>query len=347
MTLERSVQNKIIFIILILAAILSACGQQTPETPTAVPTNTLIPTATFTPAPSTPLAIIILPADLDPTASALYQSTVYALTQQAGFRFQVRNTLLPADLTDPTLKVVIVFPPDPGIAALAPTAPQTQFLAVNIPNVAPGGNISVLSPSAAVELPAFMAGFIAAMITDDYHIGMVYPRDNPDAQRAAQSFKNGMVYFCGACKPFNFPGFCIAENLLYCYPQNYPIPNDEDPARYSGYANYLINDRVVRTLYIYPDMASADLLTYIGTTGALQIGTKMPAPRPAGWVTTLQPDVVRAIQQAWPSLVAGQGGINVQSPLSMSDVDPALLTPGKQQQAQQILDALVAGLIAP
>ena len=43
----------------------------------------------------------------------LYQSTVYDLAQQAGFRFQVRNTLSELDL-EPALRVVIALPPDPG-----------------------------------------------------------------------------------------------------------------------------------------------------------------------------------------------------------------------------------------
>jgi hypothetical protein len=192
-----------------------------------------------------------------------------------------------------------------------------------------------------------MAGYIGAMITDDYRIGMLLPKDDPDAQKALQAFKDGMIYFCGTCRPFHFPAFCIAENLLYCYPQIYPIPADETPDRYGGYANYLINDRKVNTMYVYPSLAKDDFLTYLGTLGVQQIGVSMPVSRPASWVATIQPDVIKAIQQAWAQLTAGQGGLNVQSPLGLSDVDQALLPPGQQQNAQQILDALVAGQIAP
>jgi hypothetical protein len=296
------VRLKFALFLMLVALLLNACGQKATEVPpTGIPTNTPIPLPTFTPTPSTPLVILVLPADMDPTASSLYQTTVYNLAQQSGFRFQVRNSLIPLDLADPTLKVVVALPPDPGIAALAPSAPQAQFLAVNIPNIAPGGNVSVLSPTTQVEIPAFLAGYTAAMLIDDYRIGMIVPKDNPNAQKEAS---------------------------------------------YGAYANYLI-DRKVEAIYVYPDLAKPDLLTYIGTIGALQIGISTPNPMPAGWIMTVQPDVIKAIELAWPNLAAGQGGVTVQSPLGLTDIDPALLSTGKQRLVKQVLEGLLAGRIVP
>ncbi len=330
-----------IFTTLILA-LLAACGTPAAETvapPTAVPTVTALPTATLIPTPSTPLAILLIPADMDKTLSDLYQKTVYDLAQGSGFRFQVRNTLLPADLADPTLKVVIALPPDPGIAGIAPTAPNVQFLAVNIPNLAPGGNLSVLAGDSQVEVPAFLAGYVAAMISDEYHIGMMIPKDNPDAQRAFNAFSNGMTYYCGLCRTF----YMTAID----YPTYVEVPADESPSRYGGYANVLVNDRKVYSIYVYPTLADADFLSYIGTQGVFLIGTSMPDPRPGGWVMTIRPDTIKAIQLSWPNLISGQGGINVQSPLGIADVDSSILTPGKLRLAQETLDALLAGRILP
>jgi hypothetical protein len=62
---------------------------------------------------------------------------------------------------------------------------------------------------------------------------------------------------------------------------------------------------------------------------------------------TIQPDTIQAIQSAWGSLMAGDGGLTVQSPLGLSDVDPILLSPGKQQDVQEVLDKLQNGLIVP
>jgi hypothetical protein len=189
-----------------------------------------------------------------------------------------------------------------------------------------------------VEIPAFLAGYVAAMITEEYHIGMIIPGGNTDAQRAFNAFNNGMTFYCGLCRTFYL--------TPYGYPQYIEIPPDEDPGRYGGYANVLINDRSVYTLYIYPDLATEEFLSFVGTTGAMIIGNSMPDPRPGGWVMTIRPDTIKAIQSAWPGLIAGQGGINVQSPLGIADVDPALLTPGRQRLAQETLDGLLAGRIS-
>ena len=77
------------------------------------------------------------------------------------------------------------------------------------------------------------------------------------------------------------------------------------------------------------------------------IGTQTPEQLPAGGVMTIQPDVVKAIQVAWPQLLAGQGGLAVQSPLGLSDIDPSLLSPGKQRLVEKMLEDLQSGFVTP
>ena len=326
---------------LLIIAILVACGQATPDaTPTPIPTETAIPTATFTATPSSPLAILVLPADMDQTMYDLYQTTVYDLAQQAGFRFQVRNTLSELDL-EPALRVVITLPPDPGpgIAALAAAAPQTQFLAINIPGLAAGGNVSVLANNVQTDIVAFMAGYIGAMIMDDYRIGMIYPDGNAEALNALDAYTNGKAYPCGTCQRFYF--------LPYYFPQSIPIPGTEPPENYGGYAVYLIQQREVDFIYVYPEIATPELLAYIGSSGAVQVGSAPQAGIPLYWAASISPDTIGAIQAAWPNLVAGQGGQAVQSPLGLIDVDPNLLSPAKQADAEQVLADLLAGRLSP
>jgi hypothetical protein len=232
---------------------------------------------------------------------------------------------------------VSAFAPDPGIAALAAAAPQVQFLAINIPGVSPGSNISVLSAGGQTDSAGFLAGYTAAMLTEDYRIGMMIPKDNPDAIRALNAYANGMKFYCGICRPVYFS--------QWAYPQYVEIPAEEDPANYDAYADILILQYNVGTIFLYPDIAIPDLYNYIGTTGTSMIGTISPEQRPAGWVMTIQPDIIKAIQNAWPNLINGQGGLTVQSPLGLSDIDPALLSPGKQRLVEEKLNELQAGLI--
>jgi hypothetical protein len=316
-----------LLIFLILIALLSACSAETTTAePSPVPSATAA-VPTLTPTPTIPLAILVLPADLEPETSNLYQKTVYDLTQASGMRFQVRNALTVADL-EPGLKIVIALFNDP-----------VQFLAIGIPGIAAGGNVSVLGDTTQVEVVGFLSGYTAAMLADDYRTGMLMPKDNNDAIRMFNSFANGMKYYCGLCRPYFF--------LPWSFPQYLEIPADEDPNNYDAYADILILQRKVGTLLVHPAIQTQDLVDYIGTTGVYMIGTVTPERRPAGWVMTIRPDTVKAIQSAWPQLLAGQGGMTVQAPLGLSDVDPSLLSPGKLRLVQKTLDDLQAGLIAP
>ncbi len=328
---------KFVLLVILLASILSACSFGGNSKSSATAPSTPVPLPTLTATPVVPLAILVMPADLDKSISDAYQKEVYDLAQGSGLRFQVRNTLTAAEI-EPGLQIAIVLPPDPGIAALAAAAPKVQFLAINLPGVTAGGNISVLGSSSQADVSAFVAGYAAAMISDDFHSGMLVPQGNPDAQRAMVAFRNGTSYYCGLCQPFYY--------VPFTYPQFQEIPTSEDKTHYPAYANLLLVQSKVYTLYLYPDIAIKELTDYLGTTGNQVIGTSLPNPKPAGWVMTIRPDETKAIQNAWPSLVAGKGGQNVLSPLGLADINPDLLSPGKQRLVQQVLDALQAGRIA-
>jgi hypothetical protein len=334
------VRLRFVLLVIVVSIVLGACGTNEPvPTSTPVPTDTPLSPPTLTATPTVPLAILVLPANLDTEISNLYQKTVYDLAQASGLRFQVRNSLSATDVVEPGLQIVIALPPDPGITSLAAAAPNVQFLAINLPDVAVGGNVSVLGGNSQSDIAAFLAGYTAALLTDDYRVGMLLPRDNNDAIRAFNAFANGRRFYCGLCRPFYY--------LPWEFPQYLDISAEEDKDNYDAYADILILQYKVGTIYIHADIYTADLVNYIGTTGVYMIGTVSPEERPAGWVMTIQPDVIKAIQNAWPQLVAGQGGITVQSPLGLSDIDPSLLSPGKQRIVQQTLDDLQAGFILP
>lgn len=330
---------RFITLLSLLLLLVSACGNRAepPATSAPVSTETSIPAPVLTSTSATPLAVLVVPPDLDPDTSNLYQKTVYDLTQQSGFRFQVRNTLTPADI-EPGLQVVIVVSADPGITQLAAAAPQVQFLTINVPNITPAGNVSVLANSTQTDVAAFLAGYTAAMTTEDYRIGMMIPKDNADAIRALNAYAKGMAYYCGTCQPVYF--------YNWKYPQYIEIPSTEDKNNYDAYADILMSQYKVGNIFLYPDIFTEDLATYIGTTGTSMIGTNSPQQRPAGWMMTIQPDVIKAIQNAWPQLISGKGGLTVQSPLGLADVDPSLLSEGKQRLVEQTLNDIQAGRIS-
>ena len=241
-------RSRIVIFLIAISMIVSACGVagESAATSTPFPTDTPIVPPTLTATPTIPLAVLVVPADLDPDTSNLYQKTVYDLAQTSGLRFQVRNTLTPADI-EPGLKVVIVLPPDPGIASLAATEPNVQFLAINLPDVTPGGNVSVLGNNSQSDISAFLAGYTAALITNDYRIGMMIPKDNADAIRALNAFANGMKFYCGSCRPLYY--------FQWAFPQYIEIGADENPSNYYAYADILIFQYNFSWIYFYHDIS--------------------------------------------------------------------------------------------
>jgi hypothetical protein len=335
-----AVRRKFTFFLLILF-LLTSCAPPTTVGPTTTPEPTFTPQPTVGPTPTlpAPLVILVVPADLDMQRSKDYQTAVYDLVQPSGYRFQVLNKLTKDDLSlEPNLKAVIALPPDPGFASLSAAFPQAQFLAVNIPGISPGGNISVLGGNALpIDKVAFMAGYIGAMITQDYHTGMLLRKDSPDAEKIRKALRAGQVFFCGLCNPFAGP---FKE-----YPLSMEIPEDAKPNEYPAYADLLIRDKV-DTIFFQPGMDTPELLDYLPTVGILMIGTQTPTKKPDGWVLSLQPDYLAALKTAWPSLMAGKGGQAFPAPIAFTDINADLFSPGKQLTAQKTLDDLLAGLIS-
>lgn len=315
--------------------VLSACGPKV--TPTVEPTAT----ATFTPEPTLipakPMAMLVIPVDLPDSLSQLYQKTIYDLAQQSGLHFQVRNSLTPAEL-DPSLKVVVALPPDPGIADLAAAAPGTQFLAVNVPGVTAGGNISTLGGAGDTpDVPAFLAGYIAAMLATDYRIGMIGQKDSPRSDIAAQAYANGREFYCGLCNAVAPP--------WYTYPIVVNMPADIAEGQANAYADAL-KDRMVQVAYIFPSVQIPSQVNYISSLGMLMIGENPPPEEArANWIATIQPDWIAAVKSAWSDIVSGSGGKSYPSPLTLADINPDLLSEGRQRLAQQMLDDLLAGRV--
>jgi hypothetical protein len=329
----------LVFASTLLSAGLTACAQPTPTPvgPTSTPVPTAAPTATGT--PGIPLVILVLPADMPKNEASQYQTAVYDLAQANAMRFQVLNTLTAADITlaGPDLRIVIVLPPDPGLATLAAEAPSVQFLAMGIPGLAPAPNISTIGAEGApVDQQAFMAGYIAAMITEDYRIGIL-TLDNSKGQTATAAFTNGLHFYCGLCQK--------AFGPMYNYPIHQTIPSDELQTRYLPYSD-TFRMYQAPTVFVPPDVATIDLLEYMAQNGLLLIGEEMPVPDlQANWVASLKPELIPAIQRIFPDLLAGRGGQTLAVPITLADVNTDLLSEGKLRLVQQTLDDLQAGYI--
>jgi hypothetical protein len=336
-------QLKLIFFLFPLILLASCARPGSSNTLTEVPTSTAAVTASLSPA-VLPLTILVVPADMPQDESDKYQTLVYNLAQANGMRFQVRNVLSPADLAfeGSALKVVVVFPPDPGLAALTASAPGVQFLAIGIPDLASASNLSSIgSAGLPVDQQAFLAGYIAGMVAPEWRVGILSQKDTPGGDNAVLAFSNGYHFYCGDCFNPNFTmGFRHGE-----YPIIVRIPTDAPSGDYPGYANLLIRN-IVKVAYLYPDIATPDIISYMAQNNVKLIGQTLPGEdiRP-NWVASIKPDLTSAIQGVFADLVTGKGGQVVPTPLTLSDVNPDLLSDAKLRLVKDILTGLQNGTI--
>lgn len=348
--LKRSTQRvklAAVLLLLLLSLAASACGDANPpvvsptpehgkSTTTVQPSETPEPTPTNTALP--PLAILLAPPEADTGLVNSLQSGLEETITSEGLRWQVRQRLAPEDLVQ-ELRLVIVVPPDPGVAELAASAPNTHFLAVGITGLQPASNLSLIGAGGVPpDQAGFMGGVIAAIITPDWRVGVISTSDTPGGVAARQGFVNGAIYFCGLCRPA-YPPF-------YEYPVYVELPSGSSPSEWQTAADFLI-ERYVKTVYIYPEAGNESLRSYLAEKGVKLIGSEAP---PAGlegsWVASLRPDPLPAVLESVPALLSGESSLNVPVALQISDINPDLFSPGRQRLAKEIMADLLGGYIA-
>jgi len=342
-------------LLLVLVPVLIGCGLDTPavtspvisETVSPMPTG---PEQTDTPAPtvihetiteSAALSgvILISPSGADPDLTNLLESILTELASAEDLDFEVRATLTPRDL-DPTVQLVVVVAPDPGLESLAAAAPQVQFLSIGIPGITAAGNIHTLaSQGPPGDQIGFLAGYLAAMVTPEWRVGVIAPSDTPAGVSARQGFMNGVVYFCGLCRQ-TYPPY-------FTYPLYAELPSTASSADWQSAAQVLV-DQSVQTVYVAPGAENETLLTYLGQAGVELIGNDPP---PIGlreqWIASIQADLATAIRDTWSTLLAGEGASAIPVSLSVNHINDEILTPGRLRLLEEMVANLESGFIDP
>lgn len=331
--------------ILILA--LSACQASTPEdTPlpssqvidTPAPTNTSLP-PTSSPTPLPPSLILLAPAEAEPGYVDQIQAMLSDVASQEGWRFQVLPEVSPAELQGANL--VVVLPPYQDVQTLVTTYPDTQFLTVGIPDLAPAPNLSIiLSQADQVSQASFIAGYLAATVTPDWRVGVITQVGNEQGAVTSTAFTNGVFYMCGLCRSV-YPPFPSTGYPLYV-----ELPVEAGQADWQSMLNYL-EVWQVGTVYVQSSVAEPGLLSELAQAGINIIGgVPAPASLRENWVASIIPaDPIQAVPELLPDLLAGEAGAMVEMPLVITDVNSDLLSPGRQRLVEDMMSDLLAGYI--
>jgi hypothetical protein len=332
----------VLFVVLVMLLGVTGCSSSTPSGATPdirlgmtnqpVETSAEVATPVATPTPSPGLVILVSPAEVDAYWEAVLQPVLAELAAQEGLQFETRQTIQAGEI-DERVRLVVVLSPDPGISGLAASRPTVQFVAVGIADIAPGANISVIAGHGdRADRQGFLAGYLAAVITTDWRVGVISRSDTPDGKAARQAFINGAVFFCGLCRPA-YPPFNQ-------YPLYAELPAGASPADQQAAAGVLLGG-AVKTVYVAPGAGDLSLLQYLAQAGInLIAGVAPPDELGSQWVATLRTDLAAALRQAWPDLMAGKGGLDFEPPLVIENINESLLSVGRQRLVEKTLSDL-------
>lgn len=337
------------FLILTIGIILAACKSSPTVQSTATPqipidATTTIPSVTATSSPSPTSAPeqrkLILIGSADQAGDIPFASIHSFFQEQAGQEnlvFENVPSLGPGELSD-DMAVVIALPPDPGVASLAASGDDTQFLAVGIPGLQPADNLSVIDGDAVAEDQwGFVAGYLAAVISKEWRVGMIGISDSPQSQLARQGFTNGVTYYCGLCRS-PYPPF-------YIYPIMADLTSTASSTEAQAAADTIIS-QAVNTVFVYPGAGDQAMLDKLAEAGVAIIGAFQPPPGLSkNWVATIEVDPMPAIRELWPELLDGQGNLERSLAISLVDRNEQLFSPGRQHLVDELLADLKAGFI--
>lgn len=330
--------------LMLLVMLVASCGPQatprptdsgvTPDPSTAEPPAVQdAPTATPTQSPGR----VLLVAPLEAAQTPALQAALADLAADAGLEFEALAALGDNGL-DPAVQVVVAAGADPGLQAIAAQHPQVRFLAVGIPGLQGGGNLSVFGAGGQrPDRQGFIAGYLAAVITSDWRAGVLSAPDSPAGRAARNGFTNGLVFFCGLCRPA-YPPFVQ-------YPVFADVPANPTSTHLQAAVDLLVAN-AVKTVYVAPEAATAEGLEMLAAAGLQIIASGVPpTAAAANWVASVDVDEIAALRHIWPDLVSGAPLADVSTPLALAQVNPALFSPGRMRLVEEKLEELSADFI--
>ncbi len=320
---------------LLVLVLLAACGGKAPE-PTATPTMPPLPTDT--PAPTvTPLPnkiALIAPPEISPAQSQAVQAVLNELAAPAGFVVETLPEIQPADLSNGGWKMAFFLTTPGNLTDLLNTAPQVQFAVVSRTELPAAANLTTILISP--ENEAFLAGFLSVVTATDWRAAGLFPADGDGPARQA-AYLNGAHYYCGICNPFFAPAVR--------FPLSYALPVTAGAGEWQAVADELVKN-VVYLMYVSPEAASAELLTYLASKNIMLVGSQTPPDElKPYWVATVHQDLAASIREVFPAMLEGRGGQAVMAALELIDVNEGLISAGKQDLVNQTQETLIKGLV--
>lgn len=336
------INRQSILFTLLLCGTLVACGSpasKVTSSPTVElsPTSTALPTASPTPQPA--YLLLIAPSATDTAFLPDLQSLLENTAQANGLTFESRTDLTQGEVASQSIRLAVVVSPGLDLANLANAAPQTQFLAIGYTGLQPQTNLSVIETQPyRADWEGFVAGFLAATVTDEWRVGVVSDTATVEGKAAQNGFANGVKYMCGLCQPL-YPPFPIPTYPLYWSLSPTSSQGDLD----AGVAYF--QEWAVKTVFLYKP--SEGWLSTFGKAGFHLVSDQTPSEDlKEQWIASIQnSDLLVELKSMLPNLLNGKGGQTSSSGLTLTNINADLFSPGKQAFVNDMLADLLSGKI--
>jgi len=333
----------VLITLIITSILLVGCSYDSPilsPTPaytitvTSTPTLTKTPTPTLTPLP--PVGVLLAPPDAPARFSAEMQSLLSEWIPEMGYRYQVRPSLSEADFERDDFRLIVAIYPNPEISTMVEDHPEVQFLTVGIQDLEPASNLVTIGADGdRLDHQGFIAGYMAAMITPDWRVGVIGYSESQNTLSARQAFFTGVAFYCGLCLP-SYPPW-------YEYPLYFELGADADTIAWRTAADFMIH-RSVETVYVVPGAGDDVMLRHLAEAGVNIIAGRQTLPDIQDhWVASLRFDLMESFKEYWPDFTVGAGSFTVSIPLQITEINPDLFSPGKQRLIDIILADLLDG----
>ena len=338
---------------LFLIVFLTGCQGSVPgdfptDTPSPTATETPVPTGTITPTntPPPPVGALLISPEADPVLASEIQARMSEWIPAVGMRFQVLQTLTKEDLAFDDYQLVIAIPPQHHLGDLVKNAPHIRFLTLGIVGLEPAPNLTTINLDADQDnLQAFMAGYISAMITPDWRAGMI-GLQTPEGDGASQAFRTGALFFCPSPSPPGEELYCRSTYTpIYQYPLIVRLEPGASEAEWQALGQYLIT-HAVETIFVMPGAGDESLLRFLAQSEINIIGAQEPPDGVSDqWVASLRAQPLEYFDSYWPEFASGVDGQTLVVPVSIEDVNPDLLSPGRQHLVEEMLANVLGGFI--
>ncbi|MDO9085605.1 MAG: hypothetical protein Q7U53_05285 [Anaerolineaceae bacterium] len=246
------------FTTIIIVLVLSACVNNNPLDP--VPTNSEVVNPTSTEVLNTVQPIISETAiESKNLFIHTYNSEIYlknsenfnaieTLAEELGYEVTQSNEL--SDSQKPST-IVLLFDPADETITFFDTETTGRFIIVGEEiNKTPQRPTTFIKVSKADKI--FIAGYLSALITNDWRVGGLLPASVYKNTSAVQIFQNGVIFLCGRCSPTFGPIVNFPVTAILSEPEN----NEATMQAYGEISNSRINTLFIPSDYLYDDFVT-------------------------------------------------------------------------------------------